>query len=125
MSATDNVNAYKIEGHRHSAEIHQELPGRERLAFLPHLMPVDQGLFASCYLTLHEPLAPDELEELYRSAYADEPFVEWVPRRPARDVRDTNRCESTPPWWGIGLALVRPSTTCGRARRARRFRTST
>ena len=28
MSAADNVNPYKTEGHRHSAELEQELPGR-------------------------------------------------------------------------------------------------
>ena len=28
MSVVDNVNAYKVEGHRHTAELEQELPGR-------------------------------------------------------------------------------------------------
>ena len=28
VSAADNVNAYKVEGHRHTAELEQELPGR-------------------------------------------------------------------------------------------------
>ena len=27
VSAVDNVNAYKVEGHRHTAELEQELPG--------------------------------------------------------------------------------------------------
>ena len=46
VSAVDNLNAYKIDGHRHSAEMEQELPGA-RFSFLTHLMPVDQGIFAS------------------------------------------------------------------------------
>jgi N-acetyl-gamma-glutamyl-phosphate reductase len=94
VSAVDNLNAYKIEGHRHSAEIRQEIPGLERLSFLTHLVPVDQGLLASCYLTLKESLDAGQVAELYRAAYADEPFVEWVAGSPrTRDVRDTNRCD--------------------------------
>jgi N-acetyl-gamma-glutamyl-phosphate reductase len=94
VSAVDNLNAYKIEGHRHSAEIRQEIPGLERLSFLTHLVPVDQGILASCYLTLKESLDAGQVAELYRAAYADEPFVEWVAGSPrTRDVRDTNRCD--------------------------------
>ena len=53
-SAAENVNAYKVEGHRHSAEIEQEL-GPGRFSFLTHLVPLDQGILASCYLTVPGP----------------------------------------------------------------------
>src|SRR3954447_8320469 len=76
VSAADNVNAYKIEGHRHSAEVEQELGGGFRLAFVAHLVPVDQGILASCYATANGD--PGDLANLYRAAYEDEPFVEWV-----------------------------------------------
>jgi N-acetyl-gamma-glutamyl-phosphate reductase len=93
VSAADNVNAYKIEGHRHSAEVEQELGGGFRLAFVPHLVPVDQGILASCYATLDAEVGDDELAELYRAAYADEPFVDVVDSAPHTSaVRDTNRC---------------------------------
>jgi N-acetyl-gamma-glutamyl-phosphate reductase len=93
VSAADNVNAYKIEGHRHSAEVEQELGDGFRLAFVPHLVPVDQGILASCYATVEPELAPEELADLYRAAYADEPFVDVVDSAPhTSDVRDSNRC---------------------------------
>jgi N-acetyl-gamma-glutamyl-phosphate reductase len=93
VSAVDNVNAYKIEGHRHSAEMEQELPGA-RFSFLTHLMPVDQGIFASCYATLNEPLPKDEITELYEECYADEPFIDLTPGSPrTQNVRNTNRAE--------------------------------
>ncbi len=86
------MNAYKIDGHRHRAELEQEL-GTERLTFVPHLVPLDQGLLASCYVTPGRALAADELERLFESAYADEPFVELAEAPPGvRDVRDTNIC---------------------------------
>jgi N-acetyl-gamma-glutamyl-phosphate reductase len=91
VSATDNVNPYKTEGHRHVAELQQELPG-VRFSFVPHLLPIDQGLMASCYARLGEPLDRDAVRELYAQAYADEPFVELIEAPPhTRDVRFTNR----------------------------------
>jgi N-acetyl-gamma-glutamyl-phosphate reductase len=91
VSATDNVNPYKTEGHRHVAELEQELPGA-RFAFVPHLLPIDQGLLASCYVTPTEPLSRDAAREVFERAYADEPFVELIDEPPhTRDVRFTNR----------------------------------
>jgi N-acetyl-gamma-glutamyl-phosphate reductase len=93
VSAVDNVNAYKIEGHRHSAELEQELPG-VRFSFLAHLLPIDQGILASCYATPSEPLLREDARELFEDAYADEPFVELVDGSPrTRDVRNTNRAQ--------------------------------
>ncbi len=90
-SAAENVNAYKVEGHRHSAEVEQEL-GPGRFSFVTHLVPLDQGILATCYLTVPG-LTKDEAVELYREAYAAEPFVDVVDEPPhTRHVQDTNRC---------------------------------
>jgi N-acetyl-gamma-glutamyl-phosphate reductase len=91
VSAVDNVNPYKTEGHRHVAELEQELPGA-RFSFVAHLVPVDQGILASCYATTTEPLTRDEVRDVFAQAYADEPFVEVLDGPPhTRDVRFTNR----------------------------------
>ena len=59
--------------------------------FTPHLLPLDQGLLASCYVRPPRELTDGELVELFRDAYEGEPFVELTPRPPGvRDVRDTN-----------------------------------
>jgi N-acetyl-gamma-glutamyl-phosphate reductase len=107
VSLTENMAPYGVEGHRHQPEIEQELtrlassasgPGARRswegrVTFVPHLLPLDQGLLASCYVDLAAPLEADALAELYRERYADEPFVELVEAPPGvRDVRDTNLC---------------------------------
>lgn len=92
VSVDENLNAYKVEGHRHRAELEQEL-GTDGITFTPHLVPLDQGLLASCYVTPSRALAADELDELFRAAYGSEPFVELVDVPPGvRDVRDTNLC---------------------------------
>lgn len=91
VSVADNVNAYKVEGHRHTAELAQELPG-VHFSFVCHLLPIDQGILASCYAIPSEPLSQDEARRLFDAAYADEPFVEVIDSPPhTRFVRDTNR----------------------------------
>ena len=91
VSVVDNVNAYKVEGHRHTAELEQELPG-VHFSFVTHLLPIDQGILASCYSIPSEPITAEEARELFEGAYADEPFVHVTGDPPrTRDVRDTNR----------------------------------
>jgi N-acetyl-gamma-glutamyl-phosphate reductase len=93
VSADENVNAYKVEGHRHRAELEQELGDGAPITFIPHLVPLDQGLLASCYVTTDEPLSADDLRGLFEQAYAGEPFIELADSPPGvRDVRDTNIC---------------------------------
>ena len=91
VSVTENVQAYKVEGHRHAAELEQELPDGTPYTFVPHLLPIEQGLLASCYVTTQ--LEPDAVLDLYRSAYEDEPFIDLAEEPPGTDdVRETNRC---------------------------------
>jgi N-acetyl-gamma-glutamyl-phosphate reductase len=93
VSADENVNAYKVEGHRHRAELEQELGTHAPITFTPHLVPLDQGLLASCYVRTDDGMTVDELTGRFESAYADEPFVELADSPPGvRDVRDTNMC---------------------------------
>jgi N-acetyl-gamma-glutamyl-phosphate reductase len=94
VSVDENVNAYGVKGHRHGAEIDQELVAlgcEVRVTFTPHLLPLDQGLLASCYVTPARELTGDSLADIFEDAYGEEPFVELADRPPGvRDVRDTN-----------------------------------
>jgi N-acetyl-gamma-glutamyl-phosphate reductase len=93
VSVDENVNAYKVEGHRHRAELEQELGDSAPITFIPHLVPLDQGLLASCYVSTIEPLSADDLRARFEQAYAGEPFIELADSPPGvRDVRDTNVC---------------------------------
>jgi N-acetyl-gamma-glutamyl-phosphate reductase len=96
VTVDENVNAYSVPRHRHTPEIEQELAALGNaltITFTAHLLPLDQGELLSCYVTLPELDAEIDLGELYREAYADEPFVELADRPPGvRDVRETNLC---------------------------------
>jgi N-acetyl-gamma-glutamyl-phosphate reductase len=93
VSVDENVTAYKVEGHRHRAELEQELGPETPITFTPHLVPLDQGLLASCYVTPSNGVSAAEVRDLFREAYEDEPFVELADSPPGvRDVRETNLC---------------------------------
>jgi N-acetyl-gamma-glutamyl-phosphate reductase len=90
----ESVSAYGIGGHRHVAEIEQELgwlgaaagvsnPGAAPVDFLPHLIPMTRGILSACHVRPTRSTSQVELDELYRAAYADEPFVTVVAAAPA------------------------------------------
>jgi N-acetyl-gamma-glutamyl-phosphate reductase len=95
-SMTENAFPYKTEGHRHRPEIEQELAALGSavpVAFVPHLLPLDQGELATCFARLSEPISKDDAQALYRERYEDEPFVRVLEAPPdLRSVRDTNEC---------------------------------
>ena len=132
VAMTENAFAYKTEGHRHRPEIEQELAalgsaGR-RSTFVPHLLPLDQGELASCYVRSTRADRPRRRSQaLYPSATRDEPFVELSTGRPACATSATRTVpRSTSPSRSGGGSWPSPrSTTSGRAPPARRSRTST
>jgi N-acetyl-gamma-glutamyl-phosphate reductase len=96
IDVADNFNPYGVDGHRHFPEIVQELRrmGAEGdVSFVPHLLPIDQGLLATCFVTPTREVGAEELRALYDERYGDEPFVEVSDTPPGvRDVRETNLC---------------------------------
>jgi N-acetyl-gamma-glutamyl-phosphate reductase len=93
----ESVSAYGIGGHRHVAEIEQELaaagasegldpsgnPGIVGVDFLPHLIPMTRGILSTGHVRPTRPVTQDELDQLYGDAYAGEPFVRVVSTPPA------------------------------------------
>ena len=90
----ESVKAYGVGGHRHVAEIEQELawlgtvgatdnPGASGVDFLPHLIPMTRGILAACHVRPTRPIDQAELDELYADAYDAEPFVTVVGQPPA------------------------------------------
>jgi N-acetyl-gamma-glutamyl-phosphate reductase len=90
VSVAENVTPYKVDGHRHQAELEAYFGPA---TFVPHLLPIDQGLMASCYVKPVRDASAEEVRSLFEEAYVDDPFVELVDTPPGvRDVRDTNLC---------------------------------
>ncbi len=79
----EDVCAYGVPGHNHTAEIEQELAaqggGEIRVTFVPHLVPMTRGILATAYVPLVRPLEAHQAAALYADAYAGEPFVRVLP----------------------------------------------
>jgi N-acetyl-gamma-glutamyl-phosphate reductase len=93
---TENAFPYRTEGHRHRPELEQELAALgspSPVAFVPHLLPLDQGELVSCFARTSEPLSKGEVQALYRKRYDGEPFVRALEQPPnLRALRETNEC---------------------------------
>ena len=104
----ENVKAYGIFTHRHTAEMEQELqeqgergalgsrdanPGVATVDFLPHLIPMTRGILTSCHVRPTRPVTQAELDALYTEAYRDEPFVYVTAEAPStKHVYGSNVC---------------------------------
>ena len=67
----ENMKAYRVGGHQHIPEIEQELGGRTRVQFTPHVAPLTRGILTTITLRVKEPFDPAPW-------YADwqrEPFI--------------------------------------------------
>jgi N-acetyl-gamma-glutamyl-phosphate reductase len=75
----ENLRAYSVTGHNHTAEIEQELSGIAgrpvQVVFTPHLVPMTRGILATVYAPLTEPLTESEALALYDDTYREAPFV--------------------------------------------------
>jgi N-acetyl-gamma-glutamyl-phosphate reductase len=95
--ASENFKAYGVAGHRHLPEIVQGLEAAARravgLTFVPHLTPMVRGIHATLYGRLLR--AETDVQALYDTRYAGEPFVDVMPAGSlpdTRSVRGANTC---------------------------------
>ncbi|MBW2470749.1 MAG: N-acetyl-gamma-glutamyl-phosphate reductase [Deltaproteobacteria bacterium] len=97
---TEGFKAYKVAAHRHTPEMEQEISElckkQVAISFTPHLLPMSRGILSTIYARLGESVTDDELNDLYRSFYKNEPFVRVSERGvfPATQfVRGSNFCD--------------------------------
>ncbi|WBA80713.1 N-acetyl-gamma-glutamyl-phosphate reductase [Endozoicomonas sp. GU-1] len=100
--ASESFKAYGVAGHRHLPEIRQGLermpetgvsPFTGDLVFVPHLTPMIRGIHSTLYCTVKDHSI--DLQGLYESTFADEPFVDVMPvgsHPETRSVRGCNQC---------------------------------
>lgn len=87
--ANENVAAYGLLTHRHTAEMEMALSalcpdGAAQVLFTPHLVPMTRGILATCYARPAAfGLTTTVLLETYREFYADEPFVAVLDQPPS------------------------------------------
>jgi N-acetyl-gamma-glutamyl-phosphate reductase len=103
--ANEDISAYSLNGHRHLAEITQELEAAAlagehpiqslRITFVPHLIPMTRGILATCYanLDVERISTTEEVRSLYEEFYTNEPFVHVVDQPPhTKWTYGSNQC---------------------------------
>jgi len=95
----ENFYAYEVEGHRHIPEMEQELSilaqKKVKITFIPHLIPVNRGILATCYALLKQPLTTDNFLQIYKDFYKKEPFIDILDKGQfpqIKEVTNSNRC---------------------------------
>ena len=107
--ANEDASAYALEGHRHLAEIIQEIRQLHpepppTITFVPHLVPMTRGILTTAYAPLAAgKISADqkgirELFQLYQDFYRDEPFVRVVAEPP-----------HTKYTWGNNTCFIHPT----------------
>jgi N-acetyl-gamma-glutamyl-phosphate/LysW-gamma-L-alpha-aminoadipyl-6-phosphate reductase len=76
------VRPYQVVGHRHTAEVEQELTliGGEpvKIGFTPHAVNMVRGILATIHTYSKQPLASKDLWKALRGMYGTEPFIRLV-----------------------------------------------
>jgi len=105
----EDICAYSLEGHRHLAEMEQELgilnpELSPSITFVPHLTPMTRGILSTCYARLKDDglgqysQIKDKLNQLYNEFYRHAPFV-----------CVTNEPPKTKYSWGNNLCFIHPT----------------
>ncbi|MFI3325304.1 MAG: N-acetyl-gamma-glutamyl-phosphate reductase [Clostridia bacterium] len=96
----EGMNAYKVGAHRHTPEIEQTLgkiTGKDvKMLFVPHLLPINRGILATCYGKLKDGVTKEQIRKAYEEAYNNEYFIRLLPEGKSADIHNikyTNFCD--------------------------------
>jgi N-acetyl-gamma-glutamyl-phosphate reductase len=93
--ANESVRAYSASGHRHKAEMVEQLSttagGAVSVTFVPHLVPMTRGILATAYLRPRVGISNDAILSAYAEFAGSNPFIRMVSEPPAtKSVVGTN-----------------------------------
>ena len=93
----EGMSAYKVACHRHTPEIEQSLSrvagAGVKVTFVPHLLPVNRGILATCYAKLTGGAAMEQIRKAYHDAYDSEYFIRLLPQGREADIKNV-RCSN-------------------------------
>jgi len=95
------VRSFKPSGHRHTAEMVQELGlPAEAIGFSPHAVELVRGILSTCHVFIDGEFSEKDVWQAYLKAYGDEAFIRIVKERSGiyrfpepKLVSGTNYCE--------------------------------
>ncbi|MDO8580228.1 MAG: N-acetyl-gamma-glutamyl-phosphate reductase [Candidatus Omnitrophota bacterium] len=95
-----NFKAYKVLNHQHAPEIDlylSQVTGKPiSVNFVPHLLPINNGILETIYVSLKEKTTAEAVHQIYKKFYKTEPFVRLlnIGQQPEiKHVVGTNYCD--------------------------------
>lgn len=94
---TENFSAYSVLNHRHVPEVllTSDLEEKE-FSFTAQLLPIHRGILETIYVRTAKAVTRAQVDDIYRHAYGDEPFVRIHPEGSLPNIQSvvhTNRCD--------------------------------
>ena len=96
----EGFHPYKVACHRHTPEIEQTLTSfadeKVTITFVPHLLPVNRGILATCYAPLKKDITMEELRKIYQDFYKGEYFIRLLDDGQVADIHNvkySNFCD--------------------------------
>ena len=93
----EGFSAYKVAVHRHTPEMEQTLShmagSKITLTFVPHLLPINRGILATCYAKLNDGVTEQQVWDTYKKMYEDEFFIRLLPKGRVADIKNV-RCSN-------------------------------
>lgn len=93
----ENIKAYGLVNHRHTAEIEQNLSMIADtpicISFTPHLIPMNRGILVTAYANLqssYKSMTQKDIDTLYKESYQDEIFIRVLEDGMPPEVRWVN-----------------------------------
>jgi len=100
VESNENFKAYKVGCHQHTPEINQVLSklavDKISVTFVPHLLPLNRGIFVTAYAVLKKKIDSSALNRLYRKFYKLEPFVRILEKESLPELKNainSNFCD--------------------------------
>ncbi|MFH1180119.1 MAG: N-acetyl-gamma-glutamyl-phosphate reductase [Candidatus Bathyarchaeota archaeon] len=98
------LRPYQVTGHRHIAEIEQEVAGASgapvSVGFTPHSLDISRGILVTAHFWLNQEVEDKDIWKAYRGMYDDEPFIRFVKSKKGlhqlpdpKNVLGTNFCD--------------------------------
>ncbi|MCS1350070.1 N-acetyl-gamma-glutamyl-phosphate reductase [Mechercharimyces sp. CAU 1602] len=97
---SENLRAYKVEGHQHIPEIERFASKIARkpinVSFTPHLVPMNRGLLVTMVAKLQPDVHIDSVRMAYEEDYKNQPFLRLLPEGcwpQTKGVQASNYCD--------------------------------
>lgn len=115
-SVNESFKAYGVGNHRHTPEIEQaysEFAGEDVvIQFTPHLLPLDRGIYATCYAELKDGVTDEQIENAFNEMYGKEYFIRVLGKGGVPELKNVRASNYVDLGWEVDRRTNRLIVMC-------------